>query len=93
MGLPNKGNLKTFRKAATTTKQTHTISGKMDFFLLRNDGANDIKINFKTDNMSTNYWTLKAGAEIPASVGTAQGDTIHYQTVTGTSTLEIILWA
>ena len=92
MGLPNKGKLKVFRKNATTTKQTHAISGKMDFLLLRNDGANDIKINFKMDGAS-NYWTLKTSAQTPAPIGVEMGDTIHYEAVTGTSTLEIILWA
>jgi len=88
-----KDQLKTFRKNVTTTKGTHTINAAMDWCLLRNDGANDIKINFKSDNMATNYWTLKVGESLPASVGVAKDQDIHYEAVTGTSKLEIILWA
>lgn len=92
--LKGKDKLKSIRKATSTTKATHTIATMHDWCLLRNDGAADsIKVNFKSDNMATNYWTLKPGESLPCAIGVAKNVTIHYQAVSGTPDLEIILWA
>ena len=87
-----KERLRAIRKNATTTKATHTINGEMDQVILRNDGANDIRINFKTDNMANNYWTIKPGDQTP-SIKVSRGIDIHYKSVNGPSNLEMILWA
>ena len=88
-----KDRLKALRLNATTTKKTHTISAAMDWVIMRNDGANDIKVNFKTDDIATNYWTLLPGESLPAAVAVFQGVDINYQSVGGPSKLEVILWA
>ena len=91
--VDGKDRLRSVRETANLTPATHTINGEMDWCLIRNDGDNDIKINFKTDNMSNNYWTLKPGQSLPAAIGVFKGTTIHYKSVGGQSQLELILWA
>lgn len=88
-----KSRLKAIRKNVTTTKATHTVNAEMDFVILKNDGVNDIKVNFKSDNMANNYWTLKPDESLPTAVGISKNDDIHYESVGGPSKLEIILWA
>lgn len=87
-----KERLKTFIKNVTTTKNTYTINGEMDWVIMRNDGVNDIKINFKTDDMANNYWTIKPDNQTPA-IGVSKNIDIHYQSIGGPSKLQLILWA
>ena len=87
-----KERLKAIRKNATTTKDTHTVNVEMDFATLRNDGANNIKINFGTDNMTNNYFTLLPDST-PIKIAVFKDAEIHYESVGGPSKLEIILEA
>ena len=86
-----KDRLKTIRKAVTTTKGTHTVVAAMDFGVFRNDGNNKIKLQFKSD-ASGNWYTLMPGDSTPP-IGIAKNTDIHFTSVGGNSTLEMILWA
>ena len=82
---------KTNAKAISVT--THTILGAADYCVIRNVSDVDMKINFNTDDMSTNYWTLKVGETSPV-FQVFNGADINYQTVSGNSKeLQIMLWA
>lgn len=87
-----KDRLRAVRKNATTSVKTHSISGEMDWAIVRNDGSNDIKINFKNDDISSNYFTIKPGESTPA-FGVFKNTAINYVSVGGPSKLEMILWA
>ena len=88
-----KDRLRAIRKAVVAaTVRTHTVVGDMDWVILRNDGTNNIKVNFKTDDMTSNYWTIEPQEKTPP-IGIFQDVDINYQSVGGASTLEMILWA
>jgi hypothetical protein len=88
-----KDRLRAVRKNANqNTVRSHTVSGEMDWLVMRNDGANDIKVNFKNDDMTSNYFTVKPGETTPA-IGVFSGTVINYQSIGGNSVLEFILWA
>ena len=59
--------------------------------ILRNDGANDIKISFD-DDATEDYFTLKAGATLPVDVSVLGGKTLNTDGIGGASILEIIAW-
>lgn len=90
-----KDRLKVVRKtnARSNTVNTHTINADMDWMIIRNESDVDIKINFKNDVMTTDYFTLPVG-ESTAPIGVANGTDVNYQTVSGNSkSLALILWA
>jgi len=68
-----------------------TVPVGINAFVCRNDGANDIKVNFDTDTGS-NFWTLKPGESIPTAIIIKDSVTINATAVGGTSTIEAIFW-
>jgi len=88
----SKGNIRVERKTATTSKQTVPMPAEFRFALLRNDGGtNKILINFDSDG-ATDFWTLEPGASLPTAIEVKEGTVLNYQSNTGTSPLEILIW-
>jgi hypothetical protein len=82
-------DIEIMRKSSTTTEASFTASDQHLYTDFRNDGANDIKIYIDGDG-STDYWTLKPGAE--KTIGIITSKTIKHKTITGTSSLEVVCW-
>jgi hypothetical protein len=90
VGIQGNGQLSARKITATTTKQSITIPTKFSTFILKNAGANVIRINFNADT-NAQYFTLAAGATLPP-ITVNDKVTINFITATGTSELEAILW-
>lgn len=90
-----KSKLKAIRKtnARASAVRTHTLNIDFDWCVIQNVSDVDIKFNFKSDNMTTDFWTLKPGEMTPA-FGVSSGVDINYQAVSGNGKqFEMICWA
>ena len=59
--------------------------------LMRNDGANPIRVRFDSDAPS-NYWTLQPGDQFPVPIEVIPGTSILFAGQGGDSILECIIW-
>jgi len=87
-----KERIKTLRKDVTTSAGSHTIAVDQEFAIFRNGGSNNIRINFKAEDLDVNWLTLKPDEQLPP-IGVYNGLKINYKSIGGISKLEIILWA
>lgn len=90
ISLQGNGQVAARKITATTTKQTITVPAKFSTFILKNAGANVIRINFNSDT-NAQYFTMAAGSVLPP-ITTNDKVTINFITASGTSELEAILW-
>jgi len=92
----DKNIVKTFRKTAVAAKTTHTFSSaKLGFISLRNDSTEDIQVNFKDEDFSTEYITIKVGDPWTPHIAISKNTKLNYRKkpgVVGNHDLEIIAW-
>ena len=87
-----KERIKTLRKDVTTADDSHTIQTNHEFVIFRNGGVNNIRINFKAEDLDVVWMTLVPDESLPP-IGVYNGLKINYKSIGGASKLECILWA
>lgn len=67
------------------------LAPKIRKVLMRNDGANPIKVHFD-DDLNGNFWTILPGEQLPCALEVVPGTVIKCAGQGGASTLQCILW-
>ena len=87
-----KERIKTLRKDVTVAGGSHTIAVDHEFAIFRNGGTKNIRLNFKAEDLDSDWMTLLPDEQLPP-IGIYNGLKINFKSIGGTSKLEIILWA
>jgi hypothetical protein len=91
--LKGKGRIRTRRiNVVATSWDPISFNDKMDYLVLRNDGANDIKIRFGSAPPAQ-FYTLKSGETLPSTIKIKDNVTMLVRSNGGPSTLEMLLWS
>ena len=90
MGIRS-GRVITARISVPDVANSFQVPTDIQYVLLRNDGANDVRFNFNDDDPS-DYFTIKAGVTMPAPISVLGGETFNTDGVGGSSIIEIVAW-
>ena len=68
-----------------------SLAPKIRKVLMRNNGANAIKVHFN-DDLASNFWTIMPGEQLPCPIDVVAGTVIKCAGQGGDSVLQYIIW-
>ena len=82
---------RTFRVNVTTTKTNKNLPENIKFAILKNAGSNKMAFNFDDDG-ANDFFSLEAGESVISPIHISSGQKIHYRSIGGDTTLEVVAW-